>query len=506
MLALLALALAFRLPQLGNRPFHADEAVHAVKFQELRETGRYVYDPNEFHGPTIYYAALPIVWASGHRTFGDLTEADLRCAVALFGAGLAPLLLLVRRKIPDGALLWGGLFFALSPALVFYSRYFIQEVFLVGFTLLFLAFALNAPQPPVTGERKSPHYGGKGGTILAGLLAGLMLATKETAALTFLATAVAWFVARGGAKNLPWKALGTGALAAILAAYVVLSGFFTNLGGPLGYFQTYAPWLKRAGGAELHVQPWADYFERYFWHAIPQRPLWTEGFALLLGVLGAIFSRKTDYGRFLSVFTLALFLGYSAIPYKTPWCGLNFLAPLLLLAGIGAAGAIERVRPVWGKALVILSLLAGVVHYGWLSYQTSFVYFGDAKNPYVHSPSLPELEPLRLRLEEVAKGHPQGTNLTVKVFARDGYYWPLPWYLRNFPNVGFWTATLPPDPSAPIILASPKFETALTEKLPKHRLLGMHGLRLGVFYDLFVEEKLWDDYRKRVPPRDDEEF
>ena len=486
-LALLALALAFRLPQLGNRPFHADEAVHAVKFQELRETGRYVYDPNEFHGPTIYYAALPVVLASGHRTFGALTEADLRCAVALFGAALAPLLLLFRRKIPDSALLWAGLFFALSPALVFYSRYFIQEVFLIGFTLLFLAFA--SPGKP----------------LVAGLFAGLMLATKETAALTFLAAGVAYLAARGGVKNLPWRSLGMGALAAILSAYVVLSGFFTNLSGPLGYFQTYAPWLKRAGGAELHVHPWADYFERYFWHQIPQRPLWTEGIALALGVLGAIFSRKTDYGRFLSVFTLALFLGYSAIPYKTPWCGLNFLAPLLVLAGIGAAGAVERVRPVWGKTLVALAILSGAAHLGWLSYQTSFVYFGDAKNPYVYSPTIPDAESLKNRLERIATVHPQGTNLTVKVISRDDYVWPLPWHLRKFPNVGFWSGALPADPVAPLVLASPKFETALDEKLPHHLLRGMHGIRLGVFYDLFVEKDLWESYQKRYPNADDDE-
>ena len=486
-LLLFALALALRLPSLGNRPFHADEAVHAVKFQELRETGRYVYDPREFHGPTIYYAALPVALASGHRSFGDLTEADLRCAIALFGAALAPLVLLFRRRIPEAALLWAGLFLGISPALVFYSRYFIQEIFLVGFTLLFLAFS----------ARGKPLWGG--------LFAGLMLATKETAALTFLAAGIAYFVARGGVRNLPWKSLGMGALIAVLTAYVVLSGFFTNPSGPLGYFQTYAPWLKRAGGAELHVHPWADYFERYFWHLTPGKPLWTEGFVLALGILGAIWSRKSAEGRFLSVFTVLLALSYSAIPYKTPWCGLNFLAPLVMLAGIGAAGTIERVRRVRGKALALLALLAGAAHLGWLSYQTSFVQFGDAKNPYVYSPTIPDAENLKRLVERLAEGHPQGVNLTVKVISRDGYCWPLPWHLRRFPHVGYWSGALPPDPVAPLVLASPKFETALDTKLPHHLLRGMHGIRLSVFYDLFVEKDLWKSYKGRYPNAEEDE-
>jgi len=134
-LFLTAVALCLRLPNLGNRPFHGDEAVHAFKFRELWEHGSYKYDPNEFHGPTIYYAALPTVALSGHHQFADTQEADYRVAVALFGAAMIPLLWLLKDGIGRGSVLWACLLAALSPAFVFYSRYYIQEILLAFFTL-----------------------------------------------------------------------------------------------------------------------------------------------------------------------------------------------------------------------------------------------------------------------------------------------------------------------------------------------------------------------------------
>ena len=95
--------------------------------------------------------------------------------------------------------------------------------------------------------------------------------------------------------------------------------------------------------------------------------------------------------------------------------------------------------------------------------------------------------------------------MVVKIVARDGYYWPLPWYLRKLDNVGYYVGALPADLTAPVLLASPRYEEALHEKLPNHRILGLHGLRLGVFYELFVQKDLWESYRKTHPVGDDEE-
>ena len=61
---ILGVALALRWPKLDERPMHNDEAVNAIKFGDLWEHGRYKYDPNEHHGPSLLYAT----WALGRLT------------------------------------------------------------------------------------------------------------------------------------------------------------------------------------------------------------------------------------------------------------------------------------------------------------------------------------------------------------------------------------------------------------------------------------------------------
>src|ERR1051325_4290029 len=85
-------ALALRLPKLDTRPLHNDEAVNAIKVSELWQHGRYAYDPDEYHGPTLHYATLPFLWLSGARTSDDFTDATLRIAPVVFGLGLILLL------------------------------------------------------------------------------------------------------------------------------------------------------------------------------------------------------------------------------------------------------------------------------------------------------------------------------------------------------------------------------------------------------------------------------
>ena len=48
--ALIALAAALRLVQLGAHAFHHDESIHAYAAVRLLKEGAYVYDP-VYHGP-----------------------------------------------------------------------------------------------------------------------------------------------------------------------------------------------------------------------------------------------------------------------------------------------------------------------------------------------------------------------------------------------------------------------------------------------------------------------
>lgn len=239
LLIITAAALALRLPELDARPMHGDEAVHAAKLGTLWESGRYRYDPNEFHGPTLYYAALPVLRLAGVPDYFAANEAHYRLAPVLFGAGMVLLLWPLLSGLGRGAVLWAGALLAVSPALVFYSRYFIQETLLVCFTLGLLGCGWRY----AVGRRL-------GWLLAAGACAGLMIATKETAVLTFFAAALALLVGRGGwpaarpgktpapagRSPLPFSgARAAGAVAiALLVAGLFLSGFLSNPRRPGG--------------------------------------------------------------------------------------------------------------------------------------------------------------------------------------------------------------------------------------------------------------------------------
>jgi uncharacterized protein (TIGR03663 family) len=546
MLALTVGAFAFRIPALGNRPFHGDEAVHAFKFVELWKHGKYVYDRNEYHGPTLYYAALPSIWVQGRHTFAETREADYRLPIVLFGAAMVLIIAGLSDGLGRRAIFCAGILTAISPALVFYSRYYIQETLLAFFTLATI----------VCGWRYARH-GRRRWLLLAGVSGGLMIASKETAIFAFAAMAGAffltpWWTRRVDGRPAPatgfWhpKYVAIAVLAGLLVACIFISGFFTNRDGPLGiltgpidYLRAYTPWLKRAGGSSLHVYPWHYYLGILLWTRRENGPVYSEALIVLLALVGFVtamlppnrsqFRGSHRLARFIAFYTLILTVIYSVIPYKTPWCLISFLNGMILLAGFGVVALLDwahnlparsavrivddspalRRQTTWRRSLparVIVSVLfiAGCVQLEIQSHRASYEAFTDPRNPYVYSQPVPDVENLGIRAVELARYSPQGPRTTVKVIWTDNYYWPIPWYLREFENVGFYNDAS--DPEAPIIFASPEFEDELTKKLDKtHLLTKTFGIRSGVFAQCWIRLDVWEHYLKNRPkPKDDD--
>jgi predicted membrane-bound mannosyltransferase len=149
-----------------------------------------------------------------------------------------------------------------------------------------------------------------------------------------------------------------------------------------------------------------------------------------------------------------------------------------------------------------LLLLGGVGHLAWLSYQTSYVFNTDGRNPYAYAQTVPDLVDLGERMKELARAAPQHEAMVIKVLSVDEYYWPLPWYLRWFPNVGYWTE-VPPDPAAPVVIASPQFDQELERRLGStHQMTGYLGLRPTVVFGIWVQKDLWQTFlESRSQPR-----
>jgi uncharacterized protein (TIGR03663 family) len=524
LLLAIAAALALRVPGLATRPFHNDEAVNAVKVADLWEKGRYVYDPDEYHGPTLYYATLPFLWLSGAHSADELDDSILRLAPVCFGVGLVLLLLLLSDGLERHAVAWAAFFTAVSPAMVFYSRYFIHEMLLVFFSALTLGAGWRYTQS------RSALW-----ALVTGAGLGLMLTTKETFIITFVAMVLAtmvttWWTRRTAANHeIPnyasrithrllafwnWKHAALALSAAFVVWLLLFSSFFTNFGGLMDSVRTYLPWLKRAGGHSPHMHPWNFYLQRLAWFHPAKGPVSSEALILILAALGAVVSlfksRITDHGsrittlpRFLAFHTIILTAAYSAISYKTPWCLLNFFLPMILLAGIGAASVIELLRAPWLKVIVVFVLLALTSQLGWQAWRASFDYAADRRNPYVYAQTAPDLLNLVNRLEGIARTAPAGHNTIVKIVAPESDYWPLPWYLRRFKRTG-WYEKVPDDPFAPIVVVSSRLDARLDEKSDRKWIMaGLSELRPGKFLELYVELELWKKYVATLPPNRD---
>jgi hypothetical protein len=261
--------------------------------------------------------------------------------------------------------------------------------------------------------------------VVAGLGIGLMWATKETSVITLATMAVAlvaaWLSNRrrlestlqrvpdmGQAKA--WTPTLRHAALALLAVFIVwlvlFSSFFTNFSGLPDSIRTFFPWLKRAGGHSPHIHPWSFYLERLAWFHPAKSPVWSEGLILVLAAVGAgvsWFGKKSPLHRFLVIYAIALTAAYSMIPYKTPWCLLSFFHGMILLAGIGAAALVEFCRASAARVIVVAVLVVATAQLVWQSWQASFIFFADRKNPYVYSQTVPDVLNLVQKTEALAK-------------------------------------------------------------------------------------------------------
>jgi uncharacterized protein (TIGR03663 family) len=530
-LLIAAAALAFRLPKLADRPLHNDEAVNTFKYKELHETGRFAYDPQEYHGPVLYYVTVPFVRLSGADSFADSTERPYRLVPLVFSIALILLTLALRKEIGPIGVTFAALYAAASPCLTFYSRYYIHEYLLVVFTFT----AILGGWRYVT-TRKLPW------AIATGTSLGLMWATKET-----------WIIpvaAAGGAVVLTWgwnrlraielrlppgegrdegpqtdtiiareqpgpaakpTHLWVGLLATILTTFLTAALFFTNFfhrpRGIVDAIGAYQHYVSRGSGNSDHVHPFAWYLRRLTWFQQPVPPTWKinrnpifSELAMValagIGVLIALIRRKSagvslPFARFLAFYTLLLTLAYSVLPYKTPWCALGFVHGMTLLAGFAVAQLVRLTPTVPGKVLVGLVVLLPVADLVRQSYAANNRFAADPRNPWVYAPTSGDIETLVRRMADVAKVSPAHEKVYIQVVTQD--CWPIPWYLRAFPNVGYWPA--PPDKLDGDVIIGP---IEIAEKLPQNPnelptyMASSFGLRPGYVLWIYIKRPLWE--------------
>lgn len=438
--ALIAFALVLRLGALGARPPHHDEAIHCDFAYNLMTQGTYEYDPT-YHGPLIYYVMAPLFAILG------LSTAVGRLYPALAGVALVALPLALRRRLGSGAAWWSGLLLAISPLLLYYSRFAREDVPVIFFTALAFVLFLRVRRK---GWRAIPWIG---------VAAAGHAVMKETIYVTlplvgFSAYVVAlregvWVSIR---KAFAWidryrVAVGTAILWFFVITVTLFTVFFMHPKDWAFPVKAITYWYKqheiqRVGG------PWFYY--------LPRLALYE--FLPIVAALAWAVRRRWRLKR-LEVFCLAWgftsIAMYAYLGEKTPWLLVHQVLPFIPLAGAQLSRTFSPRGRWWSRSLAIAGLLAT----GWSALASSFLYPAiTTSNPHaeliVYVQTTPEEKALANEGRALAATHPEGV-----VAAVDGEgSWPLSWQWKRVP---VWWAAPTAGMHPPIVVCDPDKEAAV---------------------------------------------
>lgn len=125
----LALIVAFgaflRLWQLGDKPLHHDESIHAWYAFKLFKGDVYKYDP-AYHGPFRYHFNALMYFVFG------VSDFSARILPAIFGIGLLVFMAQWRSLLGATGVLFAAALMAISPSWAYVSRFIRDDIFMVA--------------------------------------------------------------------------------------------------------------------------------------------------------------------------------------------------------------------------------------------------------------------------------------------------------------------------------------------------------------------------------------
>ena len=434
-LVLFLIAVFLRTYDLGVRPYHHDESIHAFFSWRILENGLgdYKYDP-VYHGPLLYYTSALMMWL-----FGD-SDFTARLSAVVFGLGVVAFAWPMRRYLGR----WGALAFLLlitfSPSWTYFTRFIRHDIYLALCNLGAIYFAFRYGE---TGRAKNLY--------LSAVFLGCAFTDKEDMYLLtplFLGAFVVmllWGVLTG--EESFGEAVGEvgsflrRSIVPILTSAVIFCSIWVLLYTSFGYHpekwfavrEALTYWIgqqqiKRIGG------PWYYYVPEL----VLYEPLIT--FPALAAIIGALTMKPAPdrFMRFLVVWGAGSLFVYAWAQEKVPWLLIPQLLPLTLLSArwfgrVIESGAIARPAAALGTAAVGALTL-------WSLVEANFLY--DAPRPdqdanhrretmlsYVQSTY--DIHKVMDRIEDA--GRTLGTGDKTRLAVSGNATWPFSWYLRHYP-------------------------------------------------------------------------
>jgi uncharacterized protein (TIGR03663 family) len=418
---IVALAAVLRFAFLDLKLFHHDEAIHSWFSYKLLTEGTYVYDPS-YHGPLLYY-----VTAGMFALFGD-SDLVARLVPALLGTLLVALVYPLYRLgyLDRMQALVAALFLAISPNMVYFSRFVRNDIFIAFLTfVLLLALILYF-------ERKQMRY-----AVLAGLAAGLGMSSKENMPIVLgIFAAYILYLLWTKKVNLPPRRWIRDFVIGVLVMGGVIAIFYSSLGANPERALTWVPdainhWWEmheqeRLGGpfffyillfllyelpifalaivgtvqfiqkgrkkAEVVAQDLQETVETPLAQAIPEKPP---------------FDKKEEFFRFCIVWMVLSLVAYAYIGEKVPWLIVHQVLPVIFVATY----AMTQKKAV----IAVVSSIFLVLVLWHVAYVPA-----DVNEPMMQVQNSEDMREVMALID--------ASNATAVASDR---YWPLPWYYRG---------------------------------------------------------------------------
>ena len=446
---ILILAFILRFWQLDLKLLHHDEAVHSWFCYEFLTRGVWQYDPS-YHGPFLYYVTTGIFALIGPSDFAA------RLLPSLFGFAIIPLVYAIYRigYISKNQMLVVALLIAISPDMVYFSRFLRHDIFMLFFTMLLLLAIL--------------YYFERGQTrfaVLAAVAAAGALCCKEEMPVIIIIFAIFFaFSVWNGRFILPrkWKTdLMLFVIIIVVFMSMLYSAFFNHVDTLIGqnfsiatqgvhfeakttgWYQAIDHWTdmhnqQRLGGPMYYYIPLFLLYELpiFILALIGTVQFMTVGlhpvlffrkvknwirerrYILPVSDLAAVTLRQMrdghdvnkkseEFFRFCIVWMIGTMVFYAYVGEKVPWLIIAQLLPMCFVA---------TYRLNWQKTAFAL---AGCLFLIVMTWHVAFVPV-DINEPIVQVQNSEDMREVMGLMD----------NTSLVVIASE-HYWPLPWYYRG---------------------------------------------------------------------------